>query len=87
MKQFDAPKKKKSMETDGGMDDDEDEVAGALDDLEEELEDYEKEAEDNWENNMRAGMTSEDVEKLDDCVKPVRSVLSKVNSNRTTWVM
>jgi hypothetical protein len=86
MKQFDTPKKKKSMETDGGTDEDGDELAGALDRVEEELDDDEKEAEDDWENDMRADLTSEDVEKLEDCVKPVRCVLSKVNSNRTTLV-
>ena len=86
MKQFDAPKKKNSKETDSETDEEGDELAGALDELEEELEDYGKQIEDDWENDMRADMTSEEVKKLEDGVKPVRCVLSKVNSNRTTLV-
>jgi hypothetical protein len=37
MKQFDAPKKKNSKETDSGMDEEGDELTDALDELEEEV--------------------------------------------------
>src|SRR5258707_9336412 len=78
MKQFDAPKKKKNrgddtdeMEEDEG----EDILAAALDELEDELEEDEDRG---WDYDMRADMTNEDVEKLEENVKPVRRVLSKV---------
>ena len=54
-----------------------DELAAVFDELEEELENkYEGE---DWEYDMRADMTSEDVENLEENVKPVRHVLSKVS--------
>ncbi len=46
-----------------------------LDDLEEELEDEDGR---DWEYDMRADMTNEDVEELEENVRPVRRVLSKV---------
>jgi ribosomal protein S13 len=80
MKQFDEPKKKNI----GKMEDTEleeaDDLAAALDDLEEELEDNVNEClEMDWENNMRANMTTEEVQELEESVKPVRCVLGKVS--------
>ena len=78
MKQFDEPKKKN-----GEMEDTElgevDDLAAALDDLEEELEDEGVELEMDWENDMRANMTAEEVRELEESVKPVRRVLGKVS--------
>jgi hypothetical protein len=77
MKQFDAPKKKKKTGGDTDEieeDDDSDVLAAALDELEDELEDEDS----GWEYDMRGDMTNEDVEKLEENVKPVRRVLSKV---------
>jgi hypothetical protein len=68
MKQFDAPKKKKQVDSDAGeVDEDADDLAAAFDELEEELEDENG----GWEYDMRADMTSEDVEKLEENMKPV----------------
>jgi hypothetical protein len=79
MKQFDEPKKKNV----GEMEDPElgevDDLAAALDDLEEELEDEGVELEMDWENDMRADMTTEEVRELEESVKPVRRVLGKVS--------
>jgi len=77
MKQFDEPKKKKTGETEDS-DEEVDDLAAALDDLEEELEDDENEQMD-WENDMRADMTAEEVKELEESIKPVRRVLSKVS--------
>jgi hypothetical protein len=85
MRQFDAPKKKKTTEIDSEMDEEADELAGALDELEDELEGYEDDAEDDWENDMRAEMAPEEVQRLEKCVKPVRGVLNKVS--RTMFVV
>jgi hypothetical protein len=60
----------------GEVDEDADDLAAAFDELEEEeLEDENG----GWEYDMRADMTSEDVENLEENVKPVRRVLSKVS--------
>lgn len=76
MKQFDTPKKKKKADSDAGeVDEDADDLAAAFDELEEELEDENG----GWEYDMCADMTSEDVENLEENVKPVRRVLSKVS--------
>ena len=79
MKQFDEPIKKNV----GKMEDPElgevDDLAAALDDLEEELEDEGVELEMDWENDMWADMTTEEVRELEERVKPVRRVLSKVS--------
>jgi hypothetical protein len=75
MKQFDAPKKKADDEMDDS-DEGVDDLAAVLDELEGELED-ENEGVD-WEYDMRANMTREDIEALEESVKPVRSVLTKV---------
>jgi len=74
MKQFDKPKKKKTGETEDS-DEEADDLAAALDDLEE---DDENERMD-WENDMRADMTAEEVKELEESVKPVRRVLGKVS--------
>jgi archaellum component FlaC len=80
MKQFDTPKKNKAGEEGGNADEiedkDADDLAAALDELEDELE---NEDGGDWEYDMRADMTNEDVEKLEENVKPVRGVLSKVS--------
>ena len=55
-----------------------DDLAAALDDLEDKLEDTEDEGIE-WENDMRADMTAEEVEVLEESVKPVRRVLGKVS--------
>jgi len=79
MRQFDTPKKKKNGEADGDgdeiEDEDADDLAAALDELEEELEDEDGR---DWEYDMCADMMNEDVEKLEENVRPVRRVLSKV---------
>jgi hypothetical protein len=77
MRQFDEPKKK-SGETEDMEVDESDGLAAALDDLEEELEDDENER-NSWDYDMRIGMTDEDVEELEESVKPVRRVLGKVS--------
>lgn len=70
------PKKKKQADSDAGeVDEDADDLAAAFDELEEELEDENR----GWEYDMHADMTSEDVENLEENVKPVRRVLSKVS--------
>lgn len=75
MRQFDAPKKKRNEAGDDTDNDLADDLAAALDDLEEELEDEDGR---DWEYDMRADMTNEDVEELEENVRPVRRVLSKV---------
>ena len=76
MKQFDTPKKNKGGEGGGDAEDeDADDLAAALDELEDEIENDGGD----WEYDMRADMTNEDVEKLEENVKPVRGVLSKVS--------
>ena len=52
-----------------------DDLAAAFDELEEELEDEDR---GDWEYDMHADMTNEDVVKLQENVKPVQRVLSKV---------
>ena len=77
MKQFDAPKKIKRGGDASEIDDDvADDLAAAFDELEEELEDEDR---GDWEYDMHADMTNEDVEKLQENVKPVQCVLSKVS--------
>ncbi len=77
MKQFDAPKKNKTGGDASEIDDDvADDLAATFDELDEELEDEDG---DDWEYNMRADMVNEDVEKLEENVKLVRHVLSKVS--------
>jgi hypothetical protein len=78
MRQFDEPKKKNSGEMEDTELEEGDDLAAALDDLEDELEDTEDEGID-WENDMRADMSAEEVEVLEESVKPVRRVLSKVS--------
>jgi len=68
MKQFDAPKKKTGGDASEIDDDVADDLAATFDELDEELEDEDG---DDWEYNMRADMTNEDVEKLEENVKPV----------------
>ena len=68
MKQFDAPKKKNNKDADEIEDEDGDDLAAALDELEEELEDEDGR---DWEYDIRADMTNEDVEKLEENVRPV----------------
>ena len=53
-----------------------DDLAAAFDELEEELEDEDR---GDWEYDMHADMVNEDVEKLEENVKLVRRVLSKVS--------
>ena len=61
--------KKKTGGNASKIDDDvADDLATAFDELDEELED---EARDDWEYNMYADMMNEDVEKLEENVKPV----------------
>jgi hypothetical protein len=80
MKQFDEPKKKHIGEMEDTELEEADDLVAALDDLEEELEDNGNEGlEMDWENDMRANMTAEEVKELEESVKPVRRVLSKVS--------
>ncbi len=53
-----------------------DDLAATFDELEEELEDEDR---GDWEYDMCADMVNEDVEKLEENVKLVRRVLSKVS--------
>jgi len=77
MKQFDTPKKNKTGGDASEMDDDvADDLAAAFDELEEELDDEDR---GDWEYDMHADMMNEDVEKLQENVKPVQRVLSKVS--------
>jgi len=79
MKQFDAPKKKKCDDEVPADDEDED-VELVLDELEGELEDEDIDKDgDNWEFDMRIELTEEEIDELEDTVKPVRHVLTKVN--------
>ena len=79
MKQFDAPKKKRH---DDEVDEDEDvaDLQVALDELEGELEgdDIGKD-DDNWEFDMRIELTEKEIDELEETVKPVRHVLTKVS--------
>jgi hypothetical protein len=82
MKQFDAPKKKKTH-NDDGLDDIEADAAdlqGALDGLEEELEEDIgiDEGDPTWEFNMCVELTEGEIEEMEATVKPVRCVLTKV---------
>ena len=82
MKQFDAPKKKKHNDDVPADDEDEDvaDLQVALDELEGELEDdVIGEDGDNWEFDMRIELTKEEINELEETVKPVRYVLTKVN--------
>ena len=78
MRQFDEPKKKNFGEMEDTELEEADDLVVALDELEDELEDTEDEGIE-WENNMRADMTAEEVKVLEESVKPVRHVLSKVS--------
>jgi hypothetical protein len=82
MKQFDTPRKKKNDDNILADDQDEDvaDFQVALDELEGELEDdVIGEDGDNWEFNMRIELTEEEIDELEETVKPVRHVLTKVN--------
>jgi hypothetical protein len=79
MKQFDAPKNKKNDADDDDGDDETDPLGMALDELEEELEGDGNDDNVNWEFDMRTEMSQEEVEALEDTVKPVRRVLAKVS--------
>ena len=82
MKQFDAPKKKKPDDDILADDEDEDvaDLQVALDELEGELEDdVIGEDGDNWEFDMRIELTEKEIDELEETVKPVRHVLTKVN--------
>ena len=81
MKQFDAPKKKKDAEDDDNNDDDIDaaDLQVALDELEEELEDERIDKDGIGEFDIRIELTEEEVEALEETVKPVRRVLTKVS--------
>jgi len=81
MKQFDAPKNKKRGDED--VDDDDDEDAAnlrlALDELEGDLEDDGADEDGNdWEFDMRIELNEEEIKELEETVKPVRRVLTKV---------
>ena len=97
MKQFDAPKKKKTGEL-GENEDDENEdgadLVDALDALEDELEDEsnsEGEEEDSRDENgedefdLRRGMSSTAIKVLEESVKPVREVLTKVTATSPSY--
>jgi hypothetical protein len=80
MKQFDAPRKKKHDNNILADDEDDDVAQVALDELEGELEDDDMgEDGDNWEFDMRIELTEEETDELEETVKPVRHVLTKVN--------
>lgn len=79
MKQFDAPKNKKNEADDDDEEDAADPLGMALDELEDELEGDGKDDDVNWEFDMRTEMSQEEVEALEDNVKPVRRVLAKVS--------
>ena len=68
MKQFDTLRKKNRADGDAGEEEeDADELAAMFDELEEELENKGE----GWEYDMHVDMTSEDVENLEENVKPV----------------
>ena len=72
-----APKKNKTGGDASEIDNDvADDLAAAFDELEEELEDEDR---GDWEYDMRADMVNKDVEKLEENVKLVQCVLSKVS--------
>ena len=82
MKQFDTPKKKKPDDNILADDEDEDvaDLQVALDELEGELEDdVIGEDGDNWEFDMRIELTEKEINELEETVKPIRHVLTKVN--------
>jgi len=77
MKQFNTPKKNKTGGDTSEIDNDvADDLAATFDELEEELEDEDR---GDWEYDMHVDMVNEDVEKLEENVKLVRRVLSKVS--------
>ncbi|KAF8872710.1 hypothetical protein CPB84DRAFT_1691215, partial [Gymnopilus junonius] len=84
MKQFDTPKKKGEADVDG-MDIDLEDLADALDELQDELEmgvGEERDDDDadiDIEADGQEGMTEEEIEELEASVKPVRRVLTKVS--------
>ncbi len=81
MKQFDTPKKKKGAKDDDKDDDDIDaaDLQVALDELEDELEDERIDEDGNSEFDIRIELTEEEVDALEETVKPVRHVLTKVS--------
>jgi SMC interacting uncharacterized protein involved in chromosome segregation len=82
MKQFDTPKKKNTHVDDGldEINEDAADLQGALNDLEEELEEDGNDKEDaNWEFDMRIELTEGEIEALEATVEPVRRVLTKVS--------
>ena len=80
MKQFDAPKKKKTYDKhDNPSDDEMGYLTAVLEELDNELEDDGDDNYDGWKTDMHADMTDEEIEKLEECVEPVRRVLTKVS--------
>ena len=78
MRQFDKPKKKIFGEMEDTELEEVDDLVVALDELEDKLEDTEDKGIE-WKNDMRADMTAEEVKVLEESVKPVQRVLSKVS--------
>jgi len=85
MKQFDAPKKKKTYDDhDDPADDEMGYLTAVLEELDDELDDNggDSDGDENdsrLETDMRADMTEDEIEKLEECVRPVQHVLSKVS--------
>ena len=82
MKQFDTPKKKKGAEDNDNDNDNDIDAADlqvALDEIEDELEDERIDKDSIGEFNIRIELTEEEVEALEETVKPVRRVLTKVS--------
>lgn len=81
MKQFDAPKKKSSAK-DNDNDDDDIDATGlqvALDELEDELEDEHIDEDGGSEFNIHIELTEKEVEALEETMKSVWRVLTKVS--------
>ncbi len=77
MKQFDAPKKKKTHDVDGSddIDDDAVDLQVAVDDLDDELEeDGIDEGDAAWEFDMQIELTEGEIQELEATVQPVRRV-------------
>jgi len=90
MKQFDTPKKKKGAEDNDNDNDNDIDAADlqvALDEIEDELEDERIDKDSIGEFNIRIELTEEEVEALEETVKPVRRVLTKVSLlPNTCWL-
>jgi len=81
VKQFDAPNNKKRGDEDVDDDDDKDaaDLCLAVDKLEGDLEDDGSDEDGNdWEFDMRIELNEEEIKELEETVKPVRRVLTKV---------